>query len=98
MVWEDRGAAVLPLIRIGADDAAEIVGWVALDDSVRPATNRAVKHLQRRGAAVVMIIGNARRAASSVAADLGIDEVIAEVLPEDKEARIAELEGVAWSS
>jgi len=92
VVWEQRGAAVLHLVRIGADNAAEIVGSVALEDSVRPEARAAVKELQRRGVRVVMITGDARQVAESVGADLGIDEVMAEVLPEDKEAKVAELQ------
>ena len=91
--WEQRGAAVLHLVRIGADSPAEIVGSVALEDSVRPEARAAVNELQRRGIWVVMITGDARQVAESVGSDLGIDEVIAEVLPEDKEAKVAELQG-----
>ena len=91
--WEERGAAVLHLVRLNADDAAEIVGSVALEDSIRPEARAAVKELQRRGVKVVMITGDARRVAESVGADLGIDEVMAEVLPEDKEAKVADLQG-----
>jgi len=91
-VWEQRGAAVLHLVRIGADEPAEIIGLVALEDSVRPEARAAVKELQRRGIRVVMITGDARQVAESVGADLGIDEVMAEVLPEDKEAKVVELQ------
>ena len=90
--WEQRGAAVLHLVRVGDDRPAEIVGSVALEDSVRPEARAAVKELQRRGVTVVMITGDARQVAESVGADLGIDEVMSEVLPEDKEAKVAELQ------
>jgi Cu2+-exporting ATPase len=92
VAWENRGAAVLHLVRLSADNIAEIVGSVALEDSVRPEARAAVKELQRRGVKVVMITGDARQVAESVGADLGIDEVMAEVLPEDKEAKVAELQ------
>lgn len=91
--WEQRGAAVLHLVRSGSDGTAEIVGSVALEDSVRPEARAAVEELQRRGLKVVMITGDARQVAESVGADLGIDEVMAEVLPEDKEAKVADLQG-----
>lgn len=91
--WEQRGAAVLHLVRSGSEDSAEIVGSVALEDSVRPEARAAVGELQRRGIKVVMITGDAIQVAESVGADLGIDEVMAEVLPEDKEAKVAELQG-----
>ena len=90
--WEQRGAAVLHLVRISSDNAGEIVGSVALEDSVRPEARAAVIELQRRGVKVVMITGDARQVAESVGADLGIDEVMSEVLPEDKEAKVAELQ------
>jgi Cu2+-exporting ATPase len=90
--WVQRGAAVLHLVRIDSDQTVKIVGSLALEDSVRPEAKDAVKELQRRGIRVVMITGDARQVAESVGADLGIDEVMAEVLPEDKEAKVAELQ------
>jgi Cu2+-exporting ATPase len=89
---EQRGAAVLHLVRIGRHGAAVIVGSVALEDSVRPEARAAVTELQRRGVKVVMITGDARQVAESVGTDLGIDEVMAEVLPEDKDAKVGELQ------
>jgi Cu2+-exporting ATPase len=86
--WESRGATVLYLVR---DD--EILGAVALEDEVRPEARDAVKDLQRRGIKVVMITGDARQVADSVGRELGVDEVFAEVLPEDKDQKVAELQG-----
>jgi len=60
---------------------------------VRPEARRAVADLQAEGVKVVMITGDAQQVAEAVAADLGIDEVFAEVLPEDKDAKVAELQG-----
>src|SRR3546814_13244454 len=45
------------------------------------------------GRKVVLITGDARQVAEAVGHDLGIDEVMAEVLPEDKDAKVAELQG-----
>jgi Cu2+-exporting ATPase len=45
------------------------------------------------GRQVVMITGDARQVAEAVGEDLGVDEVMAEVLPEDKDAKVAELQG-----
>jgi Cu2+-exporting ATPase len=84
--WKSRGAAVLYLVR---DDA--IVGGLALEDEVRPEARAAVAELQAMGRRVVMITGDARQVADAVGADLGLDEVFAEVLPEDKDAKVAEL-------
>ena len=86
--WRTRGAAVLYLAR---DD--EVLGAVALEDEVRPEGEQAVAALKRMGKRVVMITGDARQVADAVGADLGLDEVMAEVLPEDKDAKVAELQG-----
>jgi Cu2+-exporting ATPase len=70
----------------------EVVGALALEDEVRPEARAAVSELQRMGRRVVMITGDARQVADAVAADLGVDEVLAEVLPEDKDGKVAELQ------
>jgi Cu2+-exporting ATPase len=85
--WQGRGAAVLHLVQ---DD--RVVGAFALEDEVRAEARPAVADLQRLGVRVVMITGDARQVAEAVAADLGIDEVFAEVLPEDKGSKVAELQ------
>jgi Cu2+-exporting ATPase len=85
--WRDRGAAVLYLVR-----GDTIVGALALEDQIRPEAAEAVAELQAMGRRVVMITGDARQVAESVGAQLGVDEVMAEVLPEDKDAKVAELQ------
>jgi Cu2+-exporting ATPase len=85
--WKHRGATVLYLIRDG-----RVVGALALEDEIRPEARAAVHALQALGRKVVMITGDAREVADAVGADLGVDEVFAEVLPEDKAAKVAELQ------
>jgi Cu2+-exporting ATPase len=51
-----------------------------------------VDELHGLGVRVVMITGDARQVADAVGADLGVDEVFAEVLPEDKDSKVAELQ------
>jgi Cu2+-exporting ATPase len=85
--WRRRGAAVLNVVR---DE--EIIGALALEDEVRPESRAAVRELHERGVMVAMITGDARQVAEAVAAELGIDEVFAEVLPEDKDAAVADLQ------
>ena len=70
-----------------------IIGALGLEDEIRPESHDAVASLHRLGVRVVMITGDAHQVAGSVAAELGIDEVFAEVLPEDKDAAVAELQG-----
>jgi Cu2+-exporting ATPase len=85
--WRSRGAAVLYLVR-----GDKVMGAFALEDEVRPEAREAVAELRSTGIKVVMITGDARQVAEAVAADLGIDEVFAEVLPEDKARSVAELQ------
>jgi P-type Cu2+ transporter len=86
--WRERGAAVLYLVRDG-----EVHGAFALEDEIRPESKKAVDELHALGVKVVMITGDARQVADAVAARLGIDEVFAEVLPEDKDKAVADLQG-----
>jgi Cu2+-exporting ATPase len=86
--WKQRGASVLYVIRPG-----EVVGALAFEDEIRPESRAAVDALHALGVRVVMITGDARQVAEAVAAQLGVDEVFAEVLPQDKERAVAELQG-----
>jgi Cu2+-exporting ATPase len=85
--WKARGAAVLFLVR-----GDEIVGALALEDQIRPEAKDAVAELRRLGKRVVMITGDAHNVAETVGRELGVDDVMAEVLPEDKDAKVAELQ------
>jgi Cu2+-exporting ATPase len=85
--WSARGAAVLYVI-----EGDKVAGALALEDEIRPESKAAVDELHRAGIEVAMITGDARPVAEAVAADLGIDEVFAEVLPEDKDSAVAELQ------
>jgi Cu2+-exporting ATPase len=86
-VWKQRGATVLYVVR---DD--KVVGALSLEDAVRPESHQAVEELHRLGKRVVMLTGDARQVAEAVAAELGVDEVFAEVLPEDKDAAVTDLQ------
>lgn len=85
--WKERGAAVLYVVRDG-----EVSGALSLADEVRPESREAVEALHAHGIRVVMITGDARQVADAVARDLGVDEVFAEVLPEDKDGAVADLQ------
>jgi Cu2+-exporting ATPase len=85
--WRARGASVVFVARDGA-----VVGAIALEDEIRPESWEAVRRLHDEGIRVVMITGDARQVADAVAADVGVDEVFAEVLPEDKDATVAKLQ------
>ena len=85
--WEERGASVLHVLRDGT-----VVGALALEDKVRPESRAAAEGLHELGFRVVMITGDAHQVADAVAEDLAIDEVFAEVLPEDKDKAVVELQ------
>ena len=63
----------------------------AVADAVRPESSEAIGRLHEQGIETVMLTGDARAVANAVAADLVIDKVFAEVLPEDKVRKIQEL-------
>ncbi|MDH4111515.1 MAG: copper-translocating P-type ATPase [Actinomycetota bacterium] len=85
--WRDRGATVLTVV-----DDGRVAGALALEDAVRPQSRRAVEALHDLGVRVVMITGDAQQVADAVAGELGVDEVMAEVLPEQKDSKVAELQ------
>ena len=66
-------------------------GFVGIADPIKPTTARAIAALRRERIRVVMLTGDGRTTAEAVGRDLGIDEVIAEVLPEEKAAVIQRL-------
>jgi len=77
------------LVYVIRDGKAE--GLLALADTIRPESREAVRQLHAQGMDVIVLTGDKREVAEWVAKDLGLDQVIAEVLPEQKSAKIAEL-------
>ena len=70
----------------------EVAGLVAVADVLREESKEAVDLLRRMGLEVVMLTGDNGRTAESVAGELGIERVLAEVVPEDKEKEIRKLQ------
>jgi Cu+-exporting ATPase len=68
------------------------VGFLAVADTVQEGSAEAVRALRRRGLEVVMLTGDGRRTAEAIAKRVGIDSVLAEVQPEEKAARVRELQ------
>ena len=84
--YRDEGATVM----FASIDGA-YAGLVAVADPVKATTARAVELLHAEGLRLIMLTGDNRRTAEAVARKLGIDEVIADVLPQDKDAAIDRL-------
>ena len=82
-----RGQAAIALLRGG-----EAIAVFAVADAVRPESVEAVRALHERGIEVAMLTGDAEAVARAVAEELGIDIVFAQVPPEEKAARIEELQ------
>ena len=85
--WAERGASVLHVIK-----GHEVIGAIVLEDAPREESRQAVDALHADGLNVAMITGDAHQVAAAVAADLGIDEVFAQVLPQHKDAKVNELQ------
>lgn len=84
----ERGQAAVVLV-----EGERPLAAFAVADQIRPESYEAVRRLHEHGIEVVMLTGDARPVAEAVAAELGIDTVFAEVLPEEKVEKIRELRG-----
>jgi len=71
----------------------KIAGLLAVADPIKPTTAEAIRQLHADGMRVVMLTGDSRTTAQAVAGKLQIDEVIAEVLPQDKASIVKKLQG-----
>ena len=79
------------VVYVGLD--GEIIGLVAIQDVPKPSSKDAIKELKARGLMTVMLTGDNNRVAQAIADEVGIDKVIAEVMPNDKAQQIKELQG-----
>ena len=82
-------AKAATVIFVGLDGRP--AGFVGIADPIKASTPQAIKALREEGMRVVMLTGDGKTTAEAVAKELGIDEVIADVLPEDKSAVVQRL-------
>jgi Cu2+-exporting ATPase len=85
--WVQEGRIILHVLEDG-----HVIGAIALADEVREESRHAVQALHAAGVEVVMITGDAEAVAHTVGDELGIDRVFAGVRPEDKAAKVRELQ------
>ncbi len=78
------------VVLVGLD--GKIIGLIAIADTAKDYAVETVAWLKRQGKQVIMLTGDNRRAAESIARSLGIEHVLAEVLPEDKANEIKRLQ------
>ncbi len=81
--WAAEGKTVLYVVA-----EAQLLGTFAVEDEIRPESKEAVTELHQLGIRVAMITGDSKTVADSVARRIGIDEVVAEVLPADKASAV----------
>jgi heavy metal translocating P-type ATPase len=77
---------------IAVSNNGTLTGLIAIADTLKADANAAVADLHAKGFRTVMITGDNPRAAQAIARQLGIDEVFARVLPQDKAAKVGELQ------
>jgi len=85
--WENEGKTVVTAWRDG-----RFIGMLAIADTLKGGSKDAVARLKKMGMSVYMITGDNVRTAKAIAGQLGIDEVLAEVLPQDKEKHVRALQ------
>lgn len=92
--WEEKAAALseqgkTPLYFA---DESHILGIIAVADTVKPTSKEAVARLKALGIDVVMLTGDNARTAEAIRREVGIDRVVAEVMPQDKEREVAAIQ------
>ncbi len=88
-----KGQSVVHLVRANLDGGQpEVVASFALADVIRPESREAIGKLHEMGVKVAMITGDSQAVAKVVAAELGIDTYFAEVLPDQKDAKVSDLQ------
>ncbi len=84
--WEEEGKTVM-LVSVDG----EVKGAIAVADTIREHARETIKNLKKMGLEIWMLTGDNKKTASAIGRELGIDKILAEVLPQDKEKEIRKL-------
>jgi len=85
--FQDEGKTVMMVV---VD--RKLAGLIAVADTVKPESGEAIKELHEQNLKVVMLTGDNTQTARAIASEVNIDEIVAEVRPEEKSAKIKELQ------
>jgi Cu2+-exporting ATPase len=88
----DSGQAEAGVTRVFVQTDGRVIGSIGLSDAIRPESYEAIRRLQKRGIKCWMVTGDNRETAEAVAGELGMDGFFAEVLPDQKQDKVAELQ------
>ncbi|CAI36797.1 cation-transporting P-type ATPase [Corynebacterium jeikeium] len=91
----DEGASTNKATTVSVSADGRAIGTISVADTVRSTSAEAVRKMHEMGLKTVLLTGDNQQVADAVAREVGIDEVIAGVMPEDKVAHIRSLENVA---
>lgn len=71
----------------------ELIGIIGVADVVKPTSRQAIEELRNMGIEIVMLTGDNTKTATAIQKQVGVDRIVAEVLPQDKEREVRQLQG-----